>query len=256
MVKNFDTSIWNGRWYISAGLNKIFDTFDCQVHFFTSPYPGKFYAKLFWRVTEPDGEFFTKNAVQRFVQDPKNPAHLINHDNDYLHYKDDWYILDAEPNEFVLVYYRGSNDAWDGYGGAFLYTRAPTVKAEYIPRLEKAVAGMGLKYKWSDFTLTDNSCKEQAESPVVLREKYATRLLITEEQTLQEQLTAARYSATNELIKDEKGLEKSLLNLEGLVGEYLKEVGREVQILEKDLEKVVEQDLQGLEKTLEKPFKR
>lgn len=43
------------RWYISAGLNKIFDTFDCQVHFFTSPYPGKFYAKLFWRINEPDG---------------------------------------------------------------------------------------------------------------------------------------------------------------------------------------------------------
>ena len=39
-VKKFDTSIWNGRWYITAGLNKIFDTFDCQVHFFNSPYPG------------------------------------------------------------------------------------------------------------------------------------------------------------------------------------------------------------------------
>ena len=90
MVKKFDTSIWNGRWYISAGLNKIFDTFDCQVHFFTSPSPGKFYAKLFWRVTEPDGEVFTKNAIQKFVQDPKNPAHFINHDNEYLHYKDDW----------------------------------------------------------------------------------------------------------------------------------------------------------------------
>lgn len=90
MVKKFDSSIWNGRWYISAGLNKIFDTFDCQVHFFTSPSPGKFYAKLFWRITEPDGEVFTKNAIQKFVQDPKNPAHFINHDNEYLHYKDDW----------------------------------------------------------------------------------------------------------------------------------------------------------------------
>ena len=24
MVKAFDTSIWNGRWYITAGLNKVF----------------------------------------------------------------------------------------------------------------------------------------------------------------------------------------------------------------------------------------
>ena len=55
-VKKFDTTMWNGKWYISAGLNKIFDIFDCQVHFFTSPYPGKFYAKLFWRINEPDGE--------------------------------------------------------------------------------------------------------------------------------------------------------------------------------------------------------
>mmetsp|Transcript_37059 Transcript_37059/g.82338 ORF Transcript_37059/g.82338 Transcript_37059/m.82338 type:complete len:274 (+) Transcript_37059:165-986(+) len=53
MVTKFDTNIWNtnnGRWYISAGLNKIFDTFDCQVHFFNSPSKGKFYAKLNWRV--------------------------------------------------------------------------------------------------------------------------------------------------------------------------------------------------------------
>ena len=55
---------------------------------------------------------FTKNAVQKFVQDKQNPAHLINHDNDYLHYKDDWYVLDYEKDNFVLVYYMGSNDAW------------------------------------------------------------------------------------------------------------------------------------------------
>lgn len=199
LVKQFDTSIMNGRWYISAGLNKAFDTFDCQVHFFNSPSPGLFFAKLNWRVTEPDGEFFTKNAVQRFVQDPKNPAHLINHDNEYLHYKDDWYVLDYEPDDFVLVYYMGSNDAWDGYGGAFVYSRAPTIRPELIPRLEAAVERMGLKYKWSDFVLTDNTCKPEAESPTILREKYATRLLITEEQQLQEQLTAARNAAVNNL---------------------------------------------------------
>lgn len=54
-MKSFDTSVWDGRWYISAGLNKIFDTFDCQVHFFNSPKPGLFFAKINWRVTEPDG---------------------------------------------------------------------------------------------------------------------------------------------------------------------------------------------------------
>lgn len=244
-VKKFDTSIWNGRWYISAGLNKIFDIFDCQVHFFTSPSPGKFYAKLFWRVTEPDGEFFTKDAVQRFIQDPKNPAHLINHDNDYLHYKDDWYIVDYEPDDFVLVYYKGSNDAWDGYGGAFLYTRSPTVRPELKPRLEKAVESMGLKYKWSDFVETDNTCKLQAESTTVLREKFASKLLITEEKQLQEQLTAVRGSAVNSFINEEKEASKSIVILEKQLAKFQAELAKDVG----GFEKVLETDFENVEKS-------
>lgn len=246
-VKKFDTSIWNGRWYISAGLNKAFDTFDCQVHFFNSPYPGKFFAKLFWRVTEPDGEFFTKDAVQRFVQDPKNPAHLINHDNDYLHYKDDWYILDYENDDFVLVYYKGSNDAWDGYGGAFLYTRSPSVRPELVPRLEAAMERTN-GYKWSDFTQTDNTCKAQTESTTVLREKFASKLLITEERQLQEQLTAVRNSAINTIDRDEKGAERALSELELLGENFAKEIGKDILAVEK----VVVDDVSGLEKEIEK----
>ena len=248
LVKKFDTSIWNGRWYITAGLNKAFDIFDCQVHFFTSPYPGKFYAKLFWRVTEPDGEFFTKDAIQRFVQDPKNPAILYNHDNEYLHYKDDWYIVDYEPDNFVLVYYRGSNDAWDGYGGAFLYTRSPTFDPVLAPRLREAVARMKVKYTWDDFTLTDNSCKALEENPTILREKFATRLLITEEQQLQEQLTAARNAAINTVVKEEKDAEKSVAFLEKELELFQKEAKKVVVEAVEDVEKVVE----GVEKTVEK----
>jgi violaxanthin de-epoxidase len=255
MVKKFDTTMWNGRWYISAGLNKIFDTFDCQVHFFTSPYPGKFYAKLFWRINEPDGEFFTKDAVQRFVQDPKNPAHLVNHDNEYLHYKDDWYVLDYDDSKddgFVLVYYRGSNDAWDGYGGAFLYSRKPTVSPKIIPRLEAAMDRSGLPYKWADFTMTDNTCKEQTESSTLLRERYASKVLITEEKVLQEQLTAARTAAVNTVEKDEKVAEKAVLKLEKELEKYLEELGAEVVNDSKALERELEKDVLGLEKELEK----
>ena len=102
------------------------DTFDCQVHFFVNPAPGQIYAKLNWRIQDTDGEFFNRNTVQQFVQTKDNPALLLNHDNEYLHYQDDWYILDAEPDSHVLVYYRGQNDAWKGYGGAVLYTRDTT----------------------------------------------------------------------------------------------------------------------------------
>ncbi|CAK9088647.1 unnamed protein product [Durusdinium trenchii] len=31
---DFEVTKMTGRWYITAGLNPLFDTFDCQVHFF------------------------------------------------------------------------------------------------------------------------------------------------------------------------------------------------------------------------------
>ena len=33
----------------------------------------------------------------------------------------------SKPDSYVVVYYKGSNDAWDGYGGAVVYTRARTL---------------------------------------------------------------------------------------------------------------------------------
>merc|ERR1711939_263533 len=66
----------------------------CQVHFFNAPTPKTLYGQLNWRITEPDGEFFTRDTIQRFVEDEKRPGILYNHDNEYLHYQDDWYILD------------------------------------------------------------------------------------------------------------------------------------------------------------------
>jgi hypothetical protein len=56
-------------------------------------------------------------------QDETKPAVLYNHGNEYLHYEDDWYILAQKPDEYVVVYYKGNNDAWQGYGGAVVYTR-------------------------------------------------------------------------------------------------------------------------------------
>lgn len=61
--------------------------------------------------------------AQMFNQDPDRPAVLYNHDNEYLHYQDDWYIIASKPDSYAVVYYKGSNDAWDGYGGAVVYTR-------------------------------------------------------------------------------------------------------------------------------------
>jgi violaxanthin de-epoxidase len=67
---SFDLSKFQGRWYITAGYNKLFDTFDCQEHYFSSPVdePGKVFGKIQWRINKPDGDFIERSTVQRFVQ--------------------------------------------------------------------------------------------------------------------------------------------------------------------------------------------
>ncbi len=44
--KSFDLNMFTGRWYITAGLNKLFDTFPCQEHFFGVPEPGARFTPL------------------------------------------------------------------------------------------------------------------------------------------------------------------------------------------------------------------
>jgi violaxanthin de-epoxidase len=204
LVSKFDTKLWNGRWYITAGQNKLFDIFPCQVHFFTETKPGTFYGKLNWRVEEPDGEFFTRDALQQFVQDPEDPAHLVNHDNEYLHYKDDWYIVDYADDDnkdgvppFAFVYYRGSNDAWDGYGGVVVYTRDSKLPESLIPRLRTAAQKVGFDFD-KDFERVDNTCKNIETGDVLtLREKFAGKIFLQTEDLVQAQATKLRGNASN-----------------------------------------------------------
>lgn len=89
LVKNFNISDFTGKWYITSGLNPLFDTFDCQLHEFHVE-SNKLIGNLTWRIRTPDSGFFTRSGVQKFVQDPSQPGILYNHDNEYLHYQDDW----------------------------------------------------------------------------------------------------------------------------------------------------------------------
>ena len=69
----------------------------------------------------------------------------------------------------MLVYYRGSNDAWDGYGGAFVYTKSSTFPEELRPRLREAARKVGYEFD-KDFTITDNTCGVQSdEDRLILR---------------------------------------------------------------------------------------
>ena len=86
-----------------------------------------------------------RSAIQEFVQDDQQPGILYNHDNEFLHYQDDWYILGQRENEYVVVYYRGSNDAWDGYGGAVVYSKEPVLPAKWIPEITDQLAKINIK---------------------------------------------------------------------------------------------------------------
>ncbi|KAB2058775.1 hypothetical protein ES319_A11G257000v1 [Gossypium barbadense] len=168
LVENFNIADFTGKWFISSGLNPTFDTFDCQLHEFHIE-GGKLVGNLSWRIRTPDGGFFTRSATQRFVQDPNHPGILYNHDNEYLHYQDDWYIISSKienkPDDYVFVYYRGRNDAWDGYGGAVVYTRSAVLPETIVPELKRAAQNVGRNF--NKFIRTDNSCGP--EPPLVER---------------------------------------------------------------------------------------
>jgi len=231
--KQFDITSFNGPWYISAGLNPLFDTFPCQVHFFVGEPPnvlenssGRLFAKINWRVPEPDGEFFDRSTVQRFKVDPERPGVLYNHGNEYLHYEDDWFILDhsdetEKDKGFILVYYRGRNDAWDGYGGAVLYTRGNGVPEGIVPRLRAACKAAGID--WDKFAYNDNQCNV-IRDPVRLRRRYVEKSVNQATLSVETQLTQARKFVTETVVSDEKFAEVSVGKFEkGFETEFSKE---------------------------------
>lgn len=264
---------FDGRLYITAGQNKLFDIFPCQVHFFSSSRPGTFIGKLNWRIEEPDGEFFTRDAVQRFVQDDKQPGFLLNHDNEYLHYQDDWYILDYEydnnPDKippFAVVYYRGSNDAWDGYGGMVIYTRDSKFPPQIHDRVAKAVSKVNYDFD-KDFELTDNTCKTiDAGEAILMREKFAGKIALQTEKQVAQQAVMLRSNAANNVkaqrifVEDEiTQVGKAVTELSKLSAEFEKEIEKDITKVEKEIvkditkvEKEIVKDITNVEKEIVK----
>mmetsp|Transcript_40244 Transcript_40244/g.84399 ORF Transcript_40244/g.84399 Transcript_40244/m.84399 type:complete len:280 (-) Transcript_40244:433-1272(-) len=102
-----------GKWYITRGLNPLFDCFDCQVHRFDlnrtllKPLRAdmRYLVKEDLKCMHPDCTYLPRRVHQAFVGDTSENAHLINHNNGRAesHYADDC--------------------------GAVLYTRAETFEA-------------------------------------------------------------------------------------------------------------------------------
>ena len=275
----FNLADFQGRWYITAGLNPLFDTFPCQVrplagtafshsysltltlslalrvslvcqeHYFASPpsNPNVVVGEINWRIPTNGGkDFIQRSTMQRFVQQ-ENPAILLNHGNEYLHYEDDWYILKSKPNEYVLIYYRGQNDAWKGYGGATVYTRERSLPEKYVPELKEAAEAAGLR--WEDFELTDNSCPAKPE-----------RLGPFEE--LEEDLEKVEAFASKEVQTLEGAIEPELRSfgkgftvLERKVLDAEREVVKEVEDEEKVIVEEVEREMREAAKVIQRAYK-
>ncbi|KAF5749198.1 violaxanthin de-epoxidase chloroplastic [Tripterygium wilfordii] len=222
LVKSFNIADFSGKWFITSGLNPTFDTFDCQLHEFHTE-SNKLVGNISWRIRTPDGGFFARSTVQKFVQDPMQPGILYNHDNEYLHYEDDWYIisskLENKQDDYIFVYYRGRNDAWDGYGGAVVYTRSAVLPESIIPELEKASKNIGRDF--NKFIRTDNTCGP--EPPLIER--------------LEKTVEEGEKTIVREVEQIEEEVEKTEMNLFQRLVEWFKELRQDEEYFLKELSK-------------------
>ena len=219
------------RWYIVAGLNKDFDIFDCQEHFFVKGEDGKMYIKINWRVNRQNGQFYERGDVQRFYEDDKK-AIFLNRGNPEtkLHYQDDWIIpkdgfYADEEKGVAFVYYRGTNDAWDGYGGAVVYATEPKLRPEFVPRMKQAAKKVNVD--WSKMVFTDNSCKAQEDVKVTN---------VNDLDTLGDDVKAVEKVIAKDVKKFEKTIERDIEKItENIIG--------------KDAERTLELDISNAGKT-------
>lgn len=219
--------LFRGTWYVSAGLNPAFDTFDCQMHEFDKPQVTKKKkngnsipiadATFSYRIKfqENTNEWLPRTGTRRLTlvynndedsslipnekhrwqgfdtglkwgidsflihenpnQVKSNPAASSSQQNvnkqqlsktprlvltlrpDMLKYQDDWIVLQSSPESYIVLLYRGTNSAWEGYGGLNVYTRTRSIPLGWKHEIERdALSKVNLRF--SDLTLVDNSC--------------------------------------------------------------------------------------------------
>jgi len=161
--------------------------------------------------------------------------------------------------DFALVYYRGANDAWVGYGGAVVYTRESRLPDSLIPRLRESVKKVNFDFD-KDFTITDNTCRVQTDKDkLVLREQFAGNVVIQSEKQLQSEVVKARGMAVNNVkaqqlfVTDEyKMAQNAFDRLENSVASFEKELASEVVKDVTFVEKEVIKDIVNVEKEVVK----
>jgi hypothetical protein len=114
---NFDYAMMRGTWFVAAGWNPAFDCFECQRHEFFDPDISSsdkaFDATFSYRIQRDDGTSFARTGDKRLT--PLGKGRLtLRLRPERMNYQDDWTVLAAQEDVFMLVHYHGSNVAWDG----------------------------------------------------------------------------------------------------------------------------------------------
>jgi len=152
-VPNFNLSMMEGRWYITRGLSDEFDVYPCQVACNRRVASDRVNLTIWYQIPLDNGTNLPQVSNQSFFNpDPSTPAHLRQHA--WMNGQDDWYVIAAKPDVYWLVKYCGTSDTWTGYGGAFLYTRTPTMDPALEPELREAAARAG--FDWDAMKVTQN----------------------------------------------------------------------------------------------------
>ena len=89
----------------------------------------------------------------KFHQDSDTPGVLEAIDDSYLLQKDKWYILSADPNDHMIVYYTGSNKAWNSFSGGVVYSRTPIISSTALRKLKNVSKTIG-----NDIFSIENMC--------------------------------------------------------------------------------------------------
>lgn len=149
--------------------------------------------------------------------------------------------VENSPEDYIFVYYKGRNDAWDGYGGSVLYTRSAVLPESIIPELQTAAQKVGRDF--NTFIKTDNTCGP--EPPLVERlEKKVEegeRTIIKEVEEIEEEVEKVRdkevtlfsrlFEGFKELQRDEENFLRELSKEEMDVLDGLKMEATEVEKL-------------------------
>lgn len=152
-VPNFDLSLMEGRWYITRGLSDEFDTYPCQVACNRRVAQDRVNLTIWYQIPLDNGTNLQQLSNQSFfLPDRITPAHLRQHA--WMNGQDDWYVIAAKADTYWFVKYCGTSDTWDGYGGAFVYTRTPTMDPALEPELRAAATKAG--FNWDSMKVTHN----------------------------------------------------------------------------------------------------